>query len=112
MAYLDKYGSHQIKSTYSNLIVDSTNQSTDYLQNKILKLQMEVNIYKEESAFKDIKINNQEHSAHTLSTPRTDVNTIEHHVDNSSKMINKELQSIAIHFRDFPSNCVNSIIGT
>ena len=94
-SYFNKYGSHQIKSTYSNLIVDSTNQNTEDLQNRILKLQTEVSIYKEESAFKDIKINNLEHSVHTLSTPRTNVNTIEHHVDNSSKMINKELQSIA-----------------
>jgi len=94
-SYFNKYGSHQIKSTYSNLIVDSTNQNTEDLQNRILKLQIEVNIYKEESAFKDIKINNLEHSVHTLSMPRTNVNTIEHHVDNSSKMINKELQSIA-----------------
>jgi hypothetical protein len=95
-SYFNKYGSHQIKSTYSNLIVDSTNQNTEDLQNRILKLQTEVSIYKEESAFKDIKINNLEHSVHTLSTPRTNVNTIEHHVDNSSKIIDKELQSIAI----------------
>jgi hypothetical protein len=95
-SYFNKYGSHQIKSTYSNLIVDSTNQNTEDLQNRILKLQTEVSIYKEESAFKDIKINNLEHSVHTLSMPRTVVNTAEGYVDNGSKIINKELQSIAI----------------
>ena len=91
-SYFNKYGSHQIKSTYSNLIVDSTNQSTDYLQNQILKLRTEVNIYKEESAFKDIKINNLEHSVHTLSIPRTIVKPVEYYVDKDLQ--NKAIQTI------------------
>jgi len=91
-SYFNKYGSHQIKSTYSNLIVDSTNQSTEDLQNWILKLQMEVNIYKKESAFKDIKINNLEYSVHTLSMPRTIVKPVEYYVDKDLQ--NKAIQTI------------------